>query len=49
MLPKVADEYTRIDSTGQTINCRNNLQPSVPVHLGYNCAMAQHKADCIEC
>lgn len=38
MLPRVADEHTGINLTGQTINCRNSLQVFAMVHLGCNCA-----------
>lgn len=34
MLPRVVDEHTRINLTGQTINCRNSLQLFVMMPLG---------------
>lgn len=37
MLPRVVDEHTRINLTGQTINCRNSLQLFAMVYLGCDC------------
>lgn len=49
MLPRLADEHTRINLTVQTINCRNSLQLFVTVHRGCNCAKIWHKAECRKC